>query len=82
MKVKHERHERFDAVWVTLERLRDDIRSLERSELERVSHLRGHQTVDDLEALQQSFVKLDHAVLDIEQTLASLGEATGEIGKL
>ena len=80
--MKHERHERFDAVWVTLERLRDDIRGLERSELERVAHLRGHQTVDDLGALQQSFVKLDHAVLDIEQTLASLGEATGEIGKL
>ncbi|WP_241090948.1 hypothetical protein [Pseudomonas viridiflava] len=50
--------------------MRDDIRGLERSELERVAHLRGHQTVDDLEALQQSFVKLDHAVLDIEQTLA------------
>ncbi|MCF5706279.1 hypothetical protein GIV19_03130 [Pseudomonas syringae] len=80
--MEHESHERFDAVWVTLERLRADLQHLERTELERVAHLRGHQTVDDLEALQQSFVRLDQAVLDIEQTLASLGEATGEIGKL
>jgi hypothetical protein len=74
--------QRFQAAWVTLGQLRSRIRDLERSELERVDRLRGHQTVDDREALGQSFARLETALLDIEETLATLGEATGEIGKL
>lgn len=75
-------HEQFQAVWTKLQSLRDSIRHLEHTELERVHRLRGSQTVDDMEAVQQSFAKLELAIADIEETLATLGEATGEIGKL
>jgi hypothetical protein len=80
--MNHSSNEQFGTVWATLEKLRGEIRNLERSELERLDHLRGHQTVDDRESIQQSFIKLDQAVLEIEETLATIGEATGEIGKL
>jgi hypothetical protein len=80
--INHSSKEQFDTVWATLEKLRGAIHQLERSELERLDRLRGHQTVDDRESIEQSFVKLDHAVLEIEETLATIGEATGEIGKL
>ena len=74
--------EQFKAVWATLEQLRCGVRDLERSELERLERLRGHQTVDDREAIGQSFAKLGLALREIEETLATIGEATGEIGKL
>lgn len=73
---------RFDAVWATLQELRDGVRDLQDCELERVERLRGHQTVDDREAVRQSFAKLEIAIVEIEETLATIGEATGEIGKL
>lgn len=75
-------HEQFETAWTKLQLLRGSIRDLEHAELERVHRLRGSQTVDDLEAVQQSFAKLELAILDIEETLATIGEATGEIGKL
>ncbi|RRV10320.1 hypothetical protein EGJ27_01470 [Pseudomonas sp. v388] len=75
-------HPPFEAVWATLEQLRAGVQDLERWELDRVDRLRGHQTVDDREAIRQSFAKLAAAILEIEETLATIGEATGEIGKL
>jgi hypothetical protein len=72
----------FDAVWATLQELRTGVADLQACELERVDRLRGHQTVDDQEAVCQSFTKLEAAILEIEETLATIGEATGEIGKL
>lgn len=73
---------RFDSVWATLQQLRIEVRDLQDCELERVERLRGHQTVDDQEAVRQSFAKLETAMLEFEETLATIGEATGEIGKL
>jgi len=80
--VESSSHQLFNSVCTTLHTLRDGVEALERSELERVEQLRGHQTVDDREAVQQSFARLQQALFDIEETLATLGEATGEIGKL
>ncbi|CAM3084915.1 hypothetical protein BZK31_01030 [Pseudomonas floridensis] len=80
--MKSDSHQDVGAVQTTLKQLREDLRNLERSELERVQQLRGHQTVDAVEAIEQSFVRLNQSVADIEQTLALLGEATGELGKL
>ncbi|MDF2643537.1 MAG: hypothetical protein K0R45_2811 [Pseudomonas sp.] len=74
--------QQFDAVWATLQELRRGVRELQDCELERVDRLRGHQTVDDREAVDQSFNKLQAAMLEFEETLATIGEATGEIGKL
>lgn len=74
--------QQFDAVWATLQMLRHGVRDLHDCELERVDRLRGHQTVDDREAVDQSFNKLQAIMLEFEETLATIGEATGEIGKL
>ncbi|SDW70845.1 hypothetical protein SAMN05444064_10658 [Pseudomonas syringae] len=74
--------QQYRLVWTTLQTLREEVRNLQLSELERDESLRGRQTVDDREAIQQSFVGLDQALDDIEATLATIGEATGEIGKL
>ncbi|MEQ4315670.1 hypothetical protein ABNM01_13485 [Pseudomonas syringae] len=74
--------QQFHSVWTTLQNLREEVRQLQLSELERVEHLRGEQTVDNREAIQQSFVAIEQAFDDVEATLATIGEATGEIGKL
>ncbi|QVX15429.1 hypothetical protein DB356_12275 [Pseudomonas congelans] len=74
--------QQFRSVCATLQSLRKQVDDLQLSELERADSLRGHQTVDDREAIQQSFVALEQAIDDMEVTLASIGEATGEIGKL
>ncbi|KPC25510.1 Uncharacterized protein ABJ99_2606 [Pseudomonas syringae pv. cilantro] len=78
----HSSQQQYRLVWTTLQTLREEVRNLQLSELERDESLRGRQTVDDREAIQQSFVGLDQALDDIEATLATIGEATGEIGKL
>jgi hypothetical protein len=44
--------------------------------------LEGQQTVDSRQSLAQCFVNLHSAIEDIETTLATIGEATGETGKL
>ncbi|RMN28049.1 hypothetical protein ALQ64_04561 [Pseudomonas cannabina] len=81
-KVGHSSQQQYRLVWTALQTLREEVRNLQLSELERDESLRGRQTVDDREAIQQSFVGLDQALDDIEATLATIGEATGEIGKL
>nr|WP_238418327.1 hypothetical protein [Pseudomonas cannabina] len=81
-KVGHSSQQQYRLVWTTLQTLREEVRNLQLSELERDESLRGRQTVDDREAIQQSFIGLDQALDDIEATLATIGEATGEIGKL
>nr|WP_165441387.1 hypothetical protein [Pseudomonas syringae] len=81
-KVGHDSQQQFRLVWKTLQTLRAEVRNLQLSELERVERLRGQQTVETREAIQQSFVGLEQAIDDIEATLATIGEATGEIGKL
>ncbi|KPB77317.1 hypothetical protein ACKUFS_09930 [Pseudomonas cannabina] len=78
----HSSQQQYRLVWTTLQTLREEVRNLQLSELERDESLRGRQTVDDREAIQQSFIGLDQALDDIEATLATIGEATGEIGKL
>ncbi|KAA8698033.1 Uncharacterized protein ALO80_01564 [Pseudomonas caricapapayae] len=73
--------QQFRSVWATLQSLRKGIGDLQLSELERVESLRCHQTVDDREVIQQSFDALEQSINEIEITLASIGEATGETGK-
>ncbi|WP_440831102.1 hypothetical protein ACTABV_10360 [Pseudomonas fragariae (ex Marin et al. 2024)] len=80
--MSHSSQQQFRSVWATLQVLRKEVADLQLSELERAESLRGHQTVDDREVIQQSFAALDQAIDDMEVTLASIGEATGEIGKL
>lgn len=80
--MSHSSQQQFRSVWATLHSLRKQVSDLQLSELERAESLRGHQTVDDREVIEQSFVALEQAIDDMEVTLASIGEATGEIGKL
>ncbi|WP_017278237.1 hypothetical protein [Pseudomonas syringae] len=80
--MSHSSQQQFRSVWATLQSLRKQVSDLLLSELERAESLRGHQTVDDREVIEQSFAALERAIDDMEVTLASIGEATGEIGKL
>ncbi|KPZ04147.1 MULTISPECIES: hypothetical protein [Pseudomonas syringae group] len=80
--MSHSSQQQFRSVWATLQSLRKQVADLQLSELERAESLRGHQTVDDREVIEQSFVALEQAIDDMEVTLASIGEAAGEIGKL
>ncbi|SFH40301.1 hypothetical protein SAMN05444062_10545 [Pseudomonas syringae] len=80
--MSHSSQQQFRSVWATLQSLRKEVADLQLSELERTESLRGHQTVDDREVIEQSFAALERAIDDMEVTLASIGEATGEIGKL
>lgn len=62
--------------------LRESIAELEDNETSQVSSLRGHQTVDVEGAVHLSFMTLQKAIAKIEETLAAMAEATGEIPKL
>lgn len=61
--------------------LRETVMHLETVESE-VESLRGSQTVDAEGAVHLSFIKLQDQIAAMEETLASIAEATGEIPKL
>lgn len=62
--------------------LRESVADLEKVEEMEVDSLRGQQTVDVDGAVHLSFVKLQDQIAEMEETLATLAEATGEISRL
>jgi hypothetical protein len=65
-----------------LRQLRQSVSELATSEQDNVRELRGAQTQDTDEAIQLSFAKLQDQIAGMEETLATIAEATGEIPKL
>ena len=63
-----------------LNELRGSVNELFRLELSEVTELTGHQAVDDKQSINQCFATLEASILDMEQTLAMLAEATEQRG--
>jgi hypothetical protein len=61
-----------------LHALRGSVNDLFRLELAEVTELTGHQTVDNKQSLTQCFATLEASIVDMEQTLAMLAEATDQ----
>nr|WP_314489672.1 hypothetical protein [uncultured Pseudomonas sp.] len=70
------------AIFDQLLALRESVHQLHVTEQERAITLRGHQTVDDNEALDLAFAKLQADIAGIEEGLATIAEAMGDIPKL
>ena len=64
-----------------LHRLREDVQTLELAQEQQVVSLRGQQTVDSSDAIGLSFRKLAQQITSMEETLAAIAEATGEVCK-
>lgn len=62
--------------------LRESVVHLESVDEAEVKALRGNQTVDVDDSIRLSFNKLQDQIAAMEETLASIAEATGEIPKL
>ncbi|SEI53961.1 hypothetical protein [Pseudomonas sp. NFR16] len=75
-----ERH--IIAIASMLRTLRKAVEELEQLELHQVEPLRGNQTVDSKQSLTQCFSSLQASIEEIEDLLATVAEATGDIGKL
>jgi hypothetical protein len=74
--------EQIAAIFDQLAVLRESVLSLQNTENERVDTLRGHQTMDVEGAFCRVFRKLEDNIASIEETMAVLAEATGDIPKL
>jgi len=72
----------ISAVFEHLRLLREKVSALADDEESHVVTLEGHQTVDAKEAIHLSFAKLQDQIASMEETLATIAEATGEIPKL
>lgn len=62
--------------------LRETVTDLEAVDGSEVTSLAGAQTVDVTEAVHLSFMKLQDQIAAMEETLATIAEATGEISKV
>lgn len=62
--------------------LRESVDILQHVESGSVESLRGHQTVDAPESLDLVFQKLHEDIASMEETLAMIAEATGDVPKL
>jgi hypothetical protein len=62
--------------------LRGSVTELEAVDELEVDSLRGAQTVDVDGSMHLSFIKLQDQIAAMEETLATIAEATGEISKL
>ncbi|MGA3683860.1 hypothetical protein, partial [Pseudomonas graminis] len=60
--------------------LRGSVNELFRLELSEVTELTGHQKVDDKQSIAQCFTTLEASIVDMEQNLAMLAEATEQRG--
>lgn len=69
-------------IFIQLQGLRESVRVLEQIEERTVHSLRGHQTVSANEAVHASFVNIQDSIANIEEVLATVAEATGDIAKL
>lgn len=70
------------AIFDQLLSLRESVNSLKQTENERAGPLRGHQTLDVNGAFLLVFQKLQDNIVSMEEALATLAEATGDIPKL
>lgn len=70
------------AIFNQLRVLRETVTLLEAVDESEVDSLRGAQTVDVDGAVHLSFMKLQDQIAEMEETLATIAEATGEIPKL
>ena len=62
--------------------LRETVTDLEAVDGSEVTSLAGAQTVDVTETVHLSFMKLQDQIAAMEETLATIAEATGEISKV
>lgn len=70
------------AIFDQLMSLRESVDNLQQTENEREASLRGHQTMDVDGAFLLVFQKLKDNIASMEEALATLAEATGDIPKL
>lgn len=61
--------------------LRESVNILHEMEVENVSSLRGHQTMDVNGAFHLVFHKLQGDIASMEEALATIAEATGDVPK-
>jgi hypothetical protein len=80
--MSEESQARIAAIFEQLLVLRESVNSLQKTEEQRVSSLRGHQTMDVDGAICLVFQKLQNDIADMEEALATIAEATGDIPKL
>ncbi|MBV4455487.1 MULTISPECIES: hypothetical protein [Pseudomonas] len=78
MKADTDTRDQVAAIFDQLLALRESVTALERAEEERAGSLRGHQTVDVDGAFRLVFQKLQDEIASMEETLATLAEATGD----
>lgn len=69
-------------VFEQLRLLRDAVTALAASQAHQAGELAGHQTTDTDEAIHLSFAKLHDQIGSMEETLATVAEATGQVPKL
>nr|WP_314533529.1 hypothetical protein [uncultured Pseudomonas sp.] len=70
------------AIFDQLLALRKSVSELHDTEVNSVNTLRGHQTVDVDGAIQLLFLKVQDDISGLEEALATIAEATGDIPKL
>jgi hypothetical protein len=70
---------RITEVTDILRSLRNAVNGLEQLELAQVGNLRGEQTVDSKQSLSQCFTEFQRCITDMEDALASIAEATGDV---
>lgn len=78
MNIDTDSREHVAAIFAQLLALRESVTALERAQEERAGSLRGHQTVDVDGAFRLVFQKLQDEITRMEETLATLAEATGD----
>ncbi|MGK9419348.1 hypothetical protein SAMN04490182_2400 [Pseudomonas cedrina] len=78
MNIDTDTREQVAAIFAQLLALRESVTALERAQEERAGSLRGHQTVDVDGAFRLVFQKLQDEITRMEETLATLAEATGD----
>ncbi|VEF11026.1 Uncharacterised protein [Pseudomonas fluorescens] len=70
------------AIFDQLLALRESVNELQETERRGVDALRGHQTMDVAGAFNLVFEKLQDNIASMEEALATIAEATGDIPKL
>lgn len=65
-----------EAVVTHLMALRRAIRAMSKLRLSQIHELSGHQTVDSRQSLLLSFERLEACISEMEETLATITEAT------